>query len=813
MFNETRRETGNKYMKERNVFNKMGKGLRKIGKFILPVVLLAAMILPIAPVRAVTYDYPVLPTGMTYYQTTFPAGLRYSEGWYGTFTSAPRAYEVYLFDDDWTADFGRAVFAMPPAPKKQPSGPQGGTVLTEITMEEADAIIKSYTLDMAVKPWDAEIEAVMEPDHYFVGAWIGDKLKQKWNYGAAGANGPPENLTQRQKDYIKDTHDKVVKTVDLIKYDPDRFWVGDGGNWSDNTTHWSATSNGTPGASLPTSADNVFFDANSFSSASQTVTVDGVANCLNMDWTGATNTPTLSRGNFRFNYYGNATFIAAMVFTGGTESFVPEGAGVHLLTTNGLAINSNVLIRTAGSILSLQDAFTIPPGSVLTLNAGELTTNGNTLTADSFTMGTVGVKVVTLGASTVNLAAATGWNYSSSNLTLTPNTSTINIAAGSFSGGGITTYNIVNLNGTAHTISGNNTFSTLSTNPANTQTITFTDNTKQTATTFNLSGTSGKQHTLQGSGVVGWNLSKASGTVNADYITISRSTATGGATFNAVGGSVNGNNNVGWNFPLTVSTGAASGISMDKDGVTAATIAGTITDMGGSATVGAWWDWGLTIAYGAYTANVTYSTTNFTGEKTTLFPTNTPGATYHFRRSVTSGSAQGNGADAEIAFTMPTVTTGGSSQNGLVTTLTGTVTNMGVATSTYGSFQWGYDTNYGNTSTQIAVNGVGDFTRTITNYDPSKIIYYRAVATNTPTEAYGSAQTFYATGSIPNAFRLANILPIIFLAIIIMMLVGALIITEGLTMPLLIALALTILVGVAGLGSIQAALTALWGGG
>lgn len=43
----------------------------------------------------------------------------------------------------------------------------------------------------------------------------------------------------------------------------DRYWVGGSGNWSDNTNHWSASSGGSPGASLPTSADNVFIDSNS----------------------------------------------------------------------------------------------------------------------------------------------------------------------------------------------------------------------------------------------------------------------------------------------------------------------------------------------------------------------------------------------------------------------------------------------------------------------------------------------------------------------------------------------------------------------
>ena len=43
-----------------------------------------------------------------------------------------------------------------------------------------------------------------------------------------------------------------------------RYWVGDTGNWSD-TAHWSLTSGGAGGASVPDSSTSVYFDANSFS--------------------------------------------------------------------------------------------------------------------------------------------------------------------------------------------------------------------------------------------------------------------------------------------------------------------------------------------------------------------------------------------------------------------------------------------------------------------------------------------------------------------------------------------------------------------
>lgn len=49
-----------------------------------------------------------------------------------------------------------------------------------------------------------------------------------------------------------------------------KYWVGNGGNWSD-TAHWSLSSGGAGGASVPTIADSVIFDANSITTEGQTV--------------------------------------------------------------------------------------------------------------------------------------------------------------------------------------------------------------------------------------------------------------------------------------------------------------------------------------------------------------------------------------------------------------------------------------------------------------------------------------------------------------------------------------------------------------
>lgn len=301
-----------------------------------------------------------------------------------------------------------------------------------------------------------------------------------------------------------------------------RYWVGDGGNWSDNANHWSATDGGAPNASLPTSADNVFFTANSFTIGSQTVTVDATAYSKDMDWTGVTNTPTFSTSNV-LRFYGNVTFIAAMVSNGGTGLRAYATSGVQSLRTNGLALTFTVLWENVGgsSTGELLDDFT----SVSTLGAYRtFNTNNFNIIATNFRMAFTQTKTISLGSSVITLSNT--WNADGTNITIVPGSSTIKLlGTGAFVGGGKTYYD-VELNGTAHTISGDNTFSTLTLKADTTQTITFTDGSVQTITTPVMTGSVGKVKTLQGSDVTGWSIVKAGGgTVIADYLALSYSQA------------------------------------------------------------------------------------------------------------------------------------------------------------------------------------------------------------------------------------------------------------------------------------------------
>jgi len=277
----------------------------------------------------------------------------------------------------------------------------------------------------------------------------------------------------------------------------DRFWVGDGGNWSDNTNHWSASSGGAPNASKPTSSDNVYFDANSFSTGSQTVTIDETAYCADMDWTGATDNPTLDFST-NLDAYGDVTLIAAMSITGIAYLNFPSGA--QSLTTNGTALTS--AIKISGSDLTLVDDLVV---RAVAFSAGSFIAVDRTITASHDILITgAGAKTLTFGATIITSAS---WQYTGSNLTVTANTATIKITGTGALNGGSVDYNGASfeLNGTAHTISGDNTFdklklaagSVITITPGSTQTIRKLI-TPSTATNVTTIQTGGASATIQG---------------------------------------------------------------------------------------------------------------------------------------------------------------------------------------------------------------------------------------------------------------------------------------------------------------------------
>jgi len=98
-----------------------------------------------------------------------------------------------------------------------------------------------------------------------------------------------------------------------------RYWVGNGGDW-DNTAHWSYYSGGPNGYSPPTSSDDAYFDANSFTSSYQSVCLSGTSNvCRDLILTGSgSDNPKFEddsgSGDLDLSVYGDITWESGWTF-------------------------------------------------------------------------------------------------------------------------------------------------------------------------------------------------------------------------------------------------------------------------------------------------------------------------------------------------------------------------------------------------------------------------------------------------------------------------------------------------------------------
>jgi hypothetical protein len=403
------------------------------------------------------------------------------------------------------------------------------------------------------------------------------------------------------------------------------YWVGGTGNTND-VNHWDEHEGGAGGDAVPDIDDNIIFGASSFAIGGQTVTVNAILDCQDMNWTNATNTPNFA-GASQINASRNVTFITGMQqsYTG-QLTFATASAASQLVAPSTLLCT--VAVYDAASTLTLMSNLT-QSGKDFSFGAGTLITNGYNITTRGIYLEGAGVKTLTMSTSTINCSG--GWNASGTNITINVNAGTIKVTGtGDFDGAGKVTYNNIELNGTAHTISDSNTFAKLSFKPTAGQTITFTDTTTQTAASFERTGTG--QIVFQGSAAAGWN-----------DLTISRSTANPAATFYATTDSVNGGNNTAWTFPQTVSTQEATA------GVSTYTMNGTLTDLGGDpATTTVYFQYGNTIGLGNNTPAVAmtdHGTFNVT------MPNPSDSARVYFRGVTSTAGSTTFGAITSIAFT------------------------------------------------------------------------------------------------------------------------------------------------------------------
>jgi len=330
-----------------------------------------------------------------------------------------------------------------------------------------------------------------------------------------------------------------------------------------NITNATGTSRTILSGSL-SEANSISFN---ISGALGTVTILGTASetVRNLDFTGfggtlsATSTGTI---------YGNLKLVSGMTLTvSGSAMTFGATSGTQQITTNTKTIDFSLTFNGVGGTFQLQDALTMGLTRTATLTNGTLDLFGKTLTVGTAFTTATGTKNLTFNGGTLvcPTAATTAFNNAApTNFTTTVGTGTgvisMTAATAKTFVGGSSTFNctLQNAGAGALTITGSNTFTSIS-NSVQPTTFTFTAGTTTTVTNWNVSGTAGNLVTIGSVTAASHTLSKASGTVSSDFLSISRSTATGGASWYAGANSTDGGNNSGWIFTAPPAPSAGNG--------------------------------------------------------------------------------------------------------------------------------------------------------------------------------------------------------------------------------------------------------------
>lgn len=209
-----------------------------------------------------------------------------------------------------------------------------------------------------------------------------------------------------------------------------RYWVGGNGYWHKTATaNWSATSGGAGGASAPTSADDVIFDANSGSGTCTPSYSGGRGVCKSITTTGYTGTIF---GSFlgEIYVYGSITIGSGTTVSSGynTQQFILCGSAGGNITTGGKSfrifitsssdLGGEVTQVPATGTWVLQDNLVHSSGNDAFLYIANGSTATLNLNSKQITYGKL-----QCGGGTVNFGACTG-NFNSLQNT---GTSTLNL--------------------------------------------------------------------------------------------------------------------------------------------------------------------------------------------------------------------------------------------------------------------------------------------------------------------------------------------------------------------------------------------------
>ena len=221
-----------------------------------------------------------------------------------------------------------------------------------------------------------------------------------------------------------------------------RYWVLGSGTWTPTATaNWSTSSGGSGGASAPTAADTVVFDVGSnVGTGAFTVTVtSGV--CLDMTFgTGASaldGVMTLAMGTSSLTVSGNWTNPATNFGYSGTGTITFNATSSKTITTNGVAMVSNITFNGVGGTWQLQGPLTTGTAQTITLTNGTFDLNNNDVSCGTFLANNTNTKTIAFGTGQFYLTASNTnvWRTDDvTNTTITGTNPTINVTANATTG-------------------------------------------------------------------------------------------------------------------------------------------------------------------------------------------------------------------------------------------------------------------------------------------------------------------------------------------------------------------------------------------
>lgn len=288
-----------------------------------------------------------------------------------------------------------------------------------------------------------------------------------------------------------------------------RYWVGGTADWDGTAgTKWATTSGGAGGASVPTTADDVFFTSGSIGTCT---IATGNTGAKSINCTGFTGILT---GTSSITVAGGMTLV-----TGMTYSYT----GIITFTGTGTLISAG---KTLGTIIVSGAGITLTLGSALSSNGNFIVSEGNFNTANySFTAlslqsATANLRSISFGSSTVTLSGGIDFS-SSTNLTFNAGTSQVTLNSLSYIlSGGKTFYN-VSFTGTTsgiNLITGSATFNNLTlTAPSSPGVIQLSIDSDQTVNgTFTCAGASSIRRNFIRSDAIGTNRTITAAVVSAN---------------------------------------------------------------------------------------------------------------------------------------------------------------------------------------------------------------------------------------------------------------------------------------------------------